>query len=131
MLTDAELLRDQRPAAELKRALLAESIIRLARLRGLGRFRRVGEALAAIAAEQARQGRSPAVPEAMIREDMAEALERLVPPHMTVLDAAGELDAEVDLRPTDAREAARAVLGHLAARGYVIGRAAAGPHSSR
>ena len=125
MLTDAELLRDKRPAAELKRALLAESIIRLARLRGLGRFRRVGEALAAIATEQTRQGRSTAVPEAMIREDMAEALERLVPPHMTVLDDAGELDAEVDLHPTDAREAARAVLGHLAARGYVIGRAVA------
>jgi hypothetical protein len=51
MLTDAALLRDTRPVAELQRALLAESIIRLVHLRGLGRFRRVGEAAEAIAAE--------------------------------------------------------------------------------
>lgn len=69
MMSDEELLRDTRPASELRRGLLAESIIRMAYLRGLGRLRRVGEAVEAIAADQARC----AAPDAMIHEYRAAA----------------------------------------------------------
>jgi hypothetical protein len=54
MLTDEDLRRDTRPASDLRRGLLAKHIIRIAYLRGLGRYRRADEAVAAIAAEQAR-----------------------------------------------------------------------------
>jgi hypothetical protein len=54
MLTDEDLRRDTRPASDSRRGLLAKHIIRMAYLRGLGRYRRADDAVAAIAAEQAR-----------------------------------------------------------------------------
>lgn len=54
LIPDEILLHDPRPAAELRRALLAPTICRIARLRGLGRFTRMGDALAAIEADRAR-----------------------------------------------------------------------------
>lgn len=47
-ITDADLLRERRPVAELRRALLAPQILRLARLRGLGKFTKKDLALAAL-----------------------------------------------------------------------------------
>jgi hypothetical protein len=41
LIADDDLVRDPRPAAELRHALLAPTIIRMARLRGLGRFTRM------------------------------------------------------------------------------------------
>ena len=124
-LSDAELLAEDRPAAELRRALKARTVCRIAYLRGLGRYARMDEALDAIAAADARRACAVTVQEAKVREDLAEVLERVVPRHVTVADDQGEIDAEGSLHPTDAREAARDVLGHLSARGYVVRRAAA------
>ncbi|TDH58820.1 hypothetical protein E2C06_30600 [Dankookia rubra] len=54
-IPDDVLLRDPRPAAELRRALLAPTICRIAFLRKLGRFTRMADALQAIEADQARR----------------------------------------------------------------------------
>ena len=61
MIPDDVLLRDPRPAAELRRALLAPTVCRIAYLRNLGRFTRMAEALEAIEADQARQARKAEV----------------------------------------------------------------------
>jgi hypothetical protein len=49
------LPRDSRPAADLRRALKAGTICKIAYLRGLGRFLRMDDALAAIAAADAQR----------------------------------------------------------------------------
>jgi len=47
-ISDDDLLRERRTTAELRRALLAPTILRLARLRGLGKFTQKEAALAAL-----------------------------------------------------------------------------------
>lgn len=51
-ITDAMLLADTRSPERLRSELYADTILRLARLRKLGRFTRVDDALAAIGAAQ-------------------------------------------------------------------------------
>ncbi|TDH59235.1 hypothetical protein E2C06_28340 [Dankookia rubra] len=57
LIPDDMLLRDPRPAAELRRALLAPTVCRIAYLRNLGRFTRMADALDAIEADQVRRAR--------------------------------------------------------------------------
>jgi hypothetical protein len=57
LISDDVLLRDPHPAAELRRALLAPAVCRIAYLRNLGRFTRMADALDAIQAEQEMRAR--------------------------------------------------------------------------
>ena len=124
IFTDAALLADHRPATELRRAFKAATVCRIAFLRGLGRFVRMQDALDAIEADQRAKARARALPAALLREELAEALEHIVPRHATAGDDEGEYDVDVELLPTDAREAARDLLEHLQARGLTLVRSA-------
>ena len=55
-----------------------------------------------------------------VRLELAEMLQRVVPPYVSIL---GE-DEELDLLPTDARDASLDLLEELEARGYAIVRRA-------
>jgi hypothetical protein len=124
-ISDEQLLADPRPAEELRRALKAATVCRIAYLRGLGRFLRMDDAIAAIAADQRAKAQARPLPAALLREELAEALERIVPRHATFNGEDGDGYAEVDLLPADARDAAADLLEHLEARGLALVRSAA------
>ena len=122
VFADEALAADPRPATELRRAFKAATICRIAFIRGLGRFVRAEDALAAIEADHRAKARARPLPAALLREELAEALERIVPRHATAGDDEGDYDVDVELLPTDAREAARDLLEHLQARGLEVRR---------
>jgi hypothetical protein len=64
------------------------------------------------------------LPAALLREELAEALELIVPRYLTFGDGDGDGNAEPDLHPADAREAAADLLEHLQSRGLALVRSA-------
>jgi len=71
-------------------------------------------------APEARDGRAAASLRITVRLELAEMLQRIIPPLISVL---GE-DGDPDLLPTEARDAALDLMEELEARGYAIVRRA-------